>query len=435
MSVRRKVFKTAHFQKQEKRYTEHCCVPLCSASSKFNGVLSFHSFPTHSDLRSRWLINIRRDPFTITSHTKVCSRHFTTDQLIEPTTPDGRRRLVRGAVPTLFEWNGFKVERSVWERAERPSEPVPPEEQEDDCCSVPEPSASAAEGLSTEAEDLRREIQELRAQQEFGLQRSAGSDIRVYASEGTPPPHPDHDYAELLRPLEKEYEEAPKVIRKQADFQHSRFLLSRFQGDDETVQFYTGFPDYTTLEVVFAALQPTAENMAGWSQAHRLRQADEDTQRRDFGISKLALIDQFFLFLCRVRRGFPELDLAVRFSVSQPAVNRICVTWANFLHFMLGSLPIWPSRETVNELMPPCFRATFPRTRVILACTEIHVQRPSSTVLTSEMHSNYNSNTTFKGLIGISPSGKVTFVSDLYTGSLSDREMTQAQVDVSAQKR
>uniref|UniRef100_A0A3Q0QVF3 THAP domain-containing protein 1 n=1 Tax=Amphilophus citrinellus TaxID=61819 RepID=A0A3Q0QVF3_AMPCI len=96
--------------KTDDKYTEHCCVPLCSASSKFNGVLSFHSFPTHSDLRSRWLINIRRDPFTITSHTKVCSRHFTTDQLIEPTTPDGRRRLVRGAVPTLFEWNGFKVD-------------------------------------------------------------------------------------------------------------------------------------------------------------------------------------------------------------------------------------------------------------------------------------------------------------------------------------
>uniref|UniRef100_A0A3Q0SYG9 THAP domain-containing protein 1 n=1 Tax=Amphilophus citrinellus TaxID=61819 RepID=A0A3Q0SYG9_AMPCI len=92
----------------EKKYSEHCCVRLCSASSKFNGVLSFHSFPTQSNLRKRWLINIRRDDFTVTSHTKVCSRHFATDELIEPMTPDGRRRLIKGAVPTLFDWNGFK---------------------------------------------------------------------------------------------------------------------------------------------------------------------------------------------------------------------------------------------------------------------------------------------------------------------------------------
>uniref|UniRef100_A0A3P9CDJ0 THAP domain-containing protein 1 n=1 Tax=Maylandia zebra TaxID=106582 RepID=A0A3P9CDJ0_9CICH len=87
------------------RRCDHCCVPLCSASAKFNGILSFHAFPTHSDLRRQWLVNIRRDHFTITSHTRVCCRHFASDQLIEPTTLDGRRRLIKGAVPTLFEWN------------------------------------------------------------------------------------------------------------------------------------------------------------------------------------------------------------------------------------------------------------------------------------------------------------------------------------------
>uniref|UniRef100_A0A3P9DAU0 THAP domain-containing protein 1 n=1 Tax=Maylandia zebra TaxID=106582 RepID=A0A3P9DAU0_9CICH len=102
MSIKRKVFKTEHFQKQEKKYSEHCCVPLCSASAKFNGILSFHAFPTHSDLRRQWLVNIRRDHFTITSHTRLCCKHFASDQLIEPTTLDGRRRLIKGAVPTLL---------------------------------------------------------------------------------------------------------------------------------------------------------------------------------------------------------------------------------------------------------------------------------------------------------------------------------------------
>uniref|UniRef100_A0A3P8P437 THAP domain-containing protein 1 n=1 Tax=Astatotilapia calliptera TaxID=8154 RepID=A0A3P8P437_ASTCA len=127
----------------------HCCVPLCSASAKFNGILSFHAFPTHSDLRRQWLLNIRRDHFTITSHTRVCCRHFASDQL----------------------------------RTERRPEGVPPDDQEEhsltrdhDYCSVPEPSAldisaSAAEDLSKDVETLRKEIQELRVQREFGLQR------------------------------------------------------------------------------------------------------------------------------------------------------------------------------------------------------------------------------------------------------------------------
>uniref|UniRef100_A0A669DWM9 THAP domain-containing protein 1 n=2 Tax=Oreochromis TaxID=8139 RepID=A0A669DWM9_ORENI len=122
---------------------------------------SFHGFPTHSDLRRQWLVNIRRDNFTITFHTRVCSRHFASGQLIEPTTLDGGRRLIKGAVPTLFEWNGFK-EHSLT--------------RDHDYCSVPEPSAldisaSAAEDLSKDVETLRKEIQELRVQREFGLQR------------------------------------------------------------------------------------------------------------------------------------------------------------------------------------------------------------------------------------------------------------------------
>ena len=71
------------------------------------------------------------------------------------------------------------------------------------------------------------------------------------------------------------------------------------------------------------------------------------------------------------------------------------------------------------------FKCTFPATRVILDCTEIHVQKPSSKVLTSAIYSHYKSDTTFKGLIGIAPSGEVTFVSDLYTGSISDKEVTK----------
>ncbi|XP_068687825.1 uncharacterized protein [Montipora capricornis] len=74
--------------------------------------------------------------------------------------------------------------------------------------------------------------------------------------------------------------------------------------------------------------------------------------------------------------------------------------------------------------MPQSFKDKYPKTRVIIDATEIKCQTPSSLVLHSETFSSYKSHTTFKGLIGISPSGHITFVSQLYAGSISDREIT-----------
>lgn len=50
---------------------------------------------------------------------------------------------------------------------------------------------------------------------------------------------------------------------------------------------------------------------------------------------------------------------------------------------------------------------------------------PSSLLLQSQLYSSYKSSTTLKGLIGIAPHGTVIFVSSLYTGSISDKEITR----------
>lgn len=90
-------------------------------------------------------------------------------------------------------------------------------------------------------------------------------------SEETPPPHPDHEYAALPPSLQDQIEDHRKTIGDQEllilELRQKQFLISNFQGDDKQISFYTGFPDYDTFKAVFMALQPTAENMVGWSQA------------------------------------------------------------------------------------------------------------------------------------------------------------------------
>ena len=62
---------------------------------------------------------------------------------------------------------------------------------------------------------------------------------------------------------------------------------------------------------------------------------------------------------------------------------------------------------------------------MILDCTEIKCQMPSSLFLNSRLFSSYKNHTTLKGLIGIAPSGAIIFLSQLYTGSISDGEIVE----------
>ena len=84
---------------------------------------------------------------------------------------------------------------------------------------------------------------------------------------------------------------------------------------------------------------------------------------------------------------------------------------------------MWPSRDLVNQYMPEQFKEKFPSTRVIIDCTEIRCQMPSSLLLNSELFSSYKNHTTLKCLVGITPGGAFSFVSQLYTGNISDREI------------
>ena len=70
--------------------------------------------------------------------------------------------------------------------------------------------------------------------------------------------------------------------------------------------------------------------------------------------------------------------------------------------------------------MPRAFKDLYPTTRVIIDCTELYVQTPSSLLLQSQLYSSYKSNTTLKGLMGMAPHGAVTFVSSLKGFDIED---------------
>ncbi|EDO32204.1 predicted protein [Nematostella vectensis] len=152
-----------------------------------------------------------------------------------------------------------------------------------------------------------------------------------------------------------------------------------------------------------------------------VRHTDRDTQTDESESDSC----EMFMFLVRLKLGLFELDLSHRFQIHLSTVSRKLNTWCNYLYFLLGTQMIWPSRGDVNTYMPQGFKDLYPTTRVILDYTEIFVQTPSSLLLQSQLYSSYKSSTTLKGLIGITPHGAVSFVSSLYSGCISDKEITR----------
>lgn len=134
-------------------------------------------------------------------------------------------------------------------------------------------------------------------------------------------------------------------------------------------------------------------------------------------------VDEYFLVLCRLRQGFHEEHLGHLFQVSTSTVSRIIITWIKYMYLKLGHINIWPLRDVIDKTMPEEFKVKYRSTRAIIDCTEVRCQMPSSLHLNGELFSNYKYHTTLKCLIGISPGGAITFISQLYTGSISDLEI------------
>ncbi|XP_077980216.1 uncharacterized protein LOC144435498 [Glandiceps talaboti] len=184
------------------------------------------------------------------------------------------------------------------------------------------------------------------------------------------------------------------------------FGIDRFKNSDDDISFYTGFPDFDRFKVFY--------DLLGVSVYHITTPKD-----------KLKPMNQLFLVMCRLRLGLFARDLADRFDIFTSTVSRICNKWIDLIYYEMKHIDIWPSRELVDMNMPQCFKEKYPATRVIIDVTEIQIEKPSSPDLQCLTYSCYESRNTVKALVGITPSGTVSFVSDIYTGSISDNELTK----------
>ena len=136
--------------------------------------------------------------------------------------------------------------------------------------------------------------------------------------------------------------------------------------------------------------------------------------------------DELLLTLMRLRLGLLNEDLADRFGVSTSICSNTFATYVRLIAEVFGhALVVWLPRESIRDNLPKTFiKSGHSKCRVILDCTEIFIERSKSLHSQAVTWSDYKHHNTVKALIGISPSGYITFISSAYGGRASDKFIT-----------
>ena len=399
----------------------HTCI-VCGNNPNQDVGASFHRFPSEKTRRQRWLEAFKLDESQLRPQSRVCSRHFPNgdskkDPLVtlgkrfaspvKPKHPRTKRAKARYDAKQLAE-----LKRSVSPALSQSSRSITPSESVLSLDSqVKAFTASVGEQLETDYY-----VHELPSDSGDG-ECDTGSASASLLKE------PSDDTAEvtvrtaLLARIEV-LEAENHSLRSNVASPQQHFRIEQIEHDDSLIRFYTGFPSYRVFAEFYEFLGPVVNELNYWGTKGRSRK-----RRSSF---KLDPKNQFFLTLIRLRLNLKVQDLAVRFGISKTSVSRYVTTWICFLYHELKEIPWMPSVDQVMSTMPHSFKDKFPLTFAIIDASEIFIQTPSDLQMQSSTWSQYKHHNTAKFLVACTPNGAISFVSQVFVGSISDIELTRA---------
>ena len=180
------------------------------------------------------------------------------------------------------------------------------------------------------------------------------------------------------------------------------FTERDFRDDNTKVRFFTGLTNWNLLLKLFQFVEPHL-----------------------FDHYSLTLFQQLVLTLMQMRLGKSGTELGYQFGIHPSTVSRVFHDVIKVLSTCLNFLIVWPDRDVLKKTMPMDFRKNCPNCVVIIDCFEIFIDRPSDLLASAQTYSSYKHHNTAKYLIGITPQGSVSYISDGWGGRASDKHITE----------
>ncbi|KAK2883936.1 hypothetical protein Q8A67_017573 [Cirrhinus molitorella] len=203
--------------------------------------------------------------------------------------------------------------------------------------------------------------------------------------------------AEINRLLEENRRLKEELARKNMD-------EDSFKDDDAKVKYYTGLPCFALLMGVLTQLLPCLPQ----------------TSR------KLPPFQMLLSTLMRLRLNLPIQHIAYLFSVDRKTVSTTFRDTIGTMFKHLKPLVHWPERHCLQATMPHQFVEAFgSRVAVIVDCFEIRIERTSNLKARAQTFSHYKHQHTLKYLIGFTPRGSISFISQGWESHVSDKHVTE----------
>ncbi|XP_066915155.1 uncharacterized protein [Clytia hemisphaerica] len=235
----------------------------------------------------------------------------------------------------------------------------------------------------------------------------------------------------------------PKIIRKINKSMHSSVRRSKMKTRKETIAVASGtftkplsetllkndkkclfYTNLSSLKIFYKIHDNVKEFVR--SRFYSKRQTNHfvipkfHTPKKPGPSRKLTSSDELLLTLMKLRLGLLFEDLGDRFGVSKSCASKIFQSWIRALSLCLSSLIYQPEEENILNTTPERFRG-FYRLNGIIDCTEIFIETPKSLELQSATWSEYKHHNTVKILISVLPNSMISYVSEPYTGRISDK--------------
>lgn len=112
--------------------------------------------------------------------------------------------------------------------------------------------------------------------------------------------------------------------------------------------------------------------------------------------------------------------MKLKLNISFTTCTKYFYTFLPLLAAALKPMIYWPNKDEIRNNLPVCFNK-YKTTRVVLDCTEVIVQKCKCVTCRIKSYSHYKWNHTIKWLIGITPSGLISYISPGYGGRASDK--------------